>query len=116
VIDFTIQNDGMLFAQTQDSLYNNIYLSIMVPKGRFFFNPDFGSRLGTIKTITPDNILLAIDYCKEALQWLVSIGRIKNMEIQALRDDNNPSQLNFAIAVTASDNRAVTYSLFYRVI
>jgi phage gp46-like protein len=106
----------MLFVPSSDSLYNNIYLSIMVPRGRFFFNPDFGSRLSTIKTITPDNMALAIDYCKECLQWLIDIGRVRSLDVQVQRDDNNVSRLNFVITVTAADNRNVTYTLFYKVI
>ena len=53
-----------------DNILNNLYLSIVVRKGSFFFNTDFGSRLHLLKKLTDKNVALAKNYVDEALQWI----------------------------------------------
>jgi phage gp46-like protein len=117
--DFTIdiQGQGALMSyEKSDSLKNNIFLSIRIARGTFFVKPDFGSRLHQIKKITPQNIELAAAYCKEALKWLITAGRLASVDVQAWRDEEIPTRIKFYIAAKRPDGSTLEYELFHSVV
>jgi len=117
MIDHGIDENGNItFAHCEDSLCNNVWISINLRRGFFFQNKKLGSRLFTIKKLTPDTIRLAQDYCKEALQWLLDIGRVSSINIVAERDVDDKNRLNLAISLVRANDEPITYNLFYRVI
>jgi len=84
-MDFSLNIDnrtglaGMTFEMATDgNLANNVYLSLMIKRGSFFQNPAFGSRLHLLQRAknTSRTEALAVEYCKEALQWLIDVGRV----------------------------------------
>lgn len=92
-MDFAIDIDDstgysrMTFEQA-GTLLNNIWLSLTVQRGSFFYRPDFGSRLHLLHRakLTPSTINLAEGYCREALQWLIDSGKASGISVTALRD------------------------------
>ena len=121
-MDFKITTDGITGQMTfekADSITNNIYLSLMVEKGSFFQNTDFGSRLHLLKRAknTEKTAALAEEYCKEALQWLLNIGRATKINVYSERDRlQDLNRLKLLIEVTQSDGRQISFQTFTEVV
>jgi phage gp46-like protein len=121
-VDFAIQIKGaeaqMTFDQTT-SLGNNVYLSLMVKRGSFFQDPNFGSRLYLLQRAknTARNEGLAIAYAREALAWLVSSGRATKINVTALI---NPAWsiwgMKFDVQVFQASGQSVTFTIYTPVV
>ncbi|MEM0355047.1 MAG: phage GP46 family protein [Thermoplasmata archaeon] len=111
-MDFKIEIEtgtakGTMTFDKQDNIINNIYLSLMIPKGAFFLNPDFGSKIHLLQRAkNVSNIeTIAKNYIEEALKWMLEAGRIKNLQINTEKEqerlkieviaENNMEQVNF---------------------
>jgi phage gp46-like protein len=121
-VDFAIEISGsegkMTFVKTA-TIMNNVYLSLMVERGSFFQNPDFGSRLHLLKRSknTEKTAALARAYCREALQWLKDIGRATDMEIATEIDKTqDPCRLKILVEVTEASGQKVSFTLFKEVV
>lgn len=102
---------------TDGNFMNNIYLSLMIRKGSFFVNPNFGSRLHLLKKNTERTEALAVEYCKEALQWLIDVGRASKIDISTERDrTQNLNRLKLLIESTKADGDVVTFAHFVEVV
>lgn len=101
-----------------DTIMNNIYLSLMIHRGAWWFNPDFGSRLHFLSGAKYTDRIpsLAEEYCQEALQWLLDIGRATNVDALAGKDVNDIHRLNLSVAVTQADGREITFEIFVEVV
>lgn len=119
----TINNQtggGQMTYEKVTTLANNIYLSLKVDKGSFFAEPNFGSRLYLLRRSknTPTTMRLAIDYCKEALQWLIDQGKASAVAVYAERDRTQDlHRLKLLIEVTpAYSDEPVSFTTFIEVI
>jgi phage gp46-like protein len=120
----TIDNQAgiadMTFEQaTGGNLANNVYLSLMVKRGSFFQNPDFGSRLHLLQREknTPRTEALAIEYCKEALAWLIETGRVSKFEYFTERDKAQVlERLKIIVVATKADGDTVSFATFVEVV
>lgn len=102
-----------------ETIFNNVYLSLMLRKGSFFAAPDFGSRLHLLHRAknTARTELLAREYCREALQWLLDTGRATAVEVFAERDrQQNLNLLKLLVEVTQTDGRELTFQTFVEVV
>lgn len=119
-MDFKIETfagRGQMTFDKADNIMNNIYLSLMIEKGAFFFNPDFGlrKRIG-LKNIDRYAALLVED-CKEALQWIIDKGRAVKFDISTERDKiQDIARLKLRIEATQADGRIVTFATFKEVV
>jgi phage gp46-like protein len=123
-MDFAIEiaTDGsaggeMTFEKAED-IMNNIYLSLMVRRGSWFQNPDFGSRLHLLTRAknTAQTQALAEDYYREALQWLIDCGRATKIEVYTERNPSeNLYRLKVQVTVTQADGNEVTFETFQEV-
>ena len=110
---------GAMTFEKADTILNNIYLSLIVRKGSFFQNTDFGSRLHLLKRAknTEKTAALAEEYCKEALQWLLNIGRATKINVYSERDRlQDLNRLKLLIEVTQSDGKQISFETFAEVI
>jgi len=120
-MDFAIViNDGgqpeMSFDQATN-IFNNIYLSLKVRRGSWFFDPQFGSRLHLLKKNTPRAASLAEEYAREALQWLLDTGRATEIDVLAERDTlQDVSRLKLLVEVTQADGEQIVYTDFVGVV
>jgi len=117
-MDFAIEITGIEADMTWDKatdITNNVYLSIMVRKGSWFFNPDFGSRLHelTRSKNTDRTARLAEKYAEEALQWLLDLGRATDVSATATRETERIALL---VSVTQADGRQISYETFVEVV
>lgn len=121
-MDFKIYTEdtvGQMTFDKADNIFNNVFLSLMIEKGSFFQNPDFGSRLHLLKRAknTEKTAALAEEYCKEALQWLIDTGRAKKIEVFTQRDRlQDLNRLKLLIEVTQSDGKPVSFETFVEVV
>lgn len=124
-MDFALTIDNqtgiaaMTFDQSEDgNLMNNIYLSLAIRKGSFFQNPGFGSRLHLLKRAknTIRTEALAVEYCKEALQWLIDTARVSKFDFYTERDrTQNLNRLKMMIEATRPSGGTVTFTTFVEV-
>ena len=126
-MDFNIDiaTDGsaagaMTYEQATDgNLRNNIYLSLMVQKGAWFQDLNFGSRLHLLQRAknTEQTAALAEEYCREALQWLIDTGRATKINVTSDRDRlQDLHRLKMIVEVTRADGDQVTYTAFVEVV
>lgn len=121
-MDFGLKTDGITADMTfekADSILNNIYLSLMIPRGGFFQNPDFGSRLHLLLRAknTANTETLAKAYCEEALQWLINTGKAGKIEVFTERDmAENINRLKLLVRVTQTDGQQIEFETFLEVV
>lgn len=102
-----------------ETIFNNVYLSLMLQKGSFFAAPEFGSRLHLLHRAknTARTEMLAREYCREALQWLLDTGRATAVAVFAERDrTQNLNLLKLLVEVTQADGRELTFQTFVEVV
>jgi phage gp46-like protein len=123
-MDFAITTSGttgtMTFDKaTDNNLLNNIYLSLMVRRGSWFQNPEFGSRLHLLTRAknTARTEALAVEYCREALQWIIDLGRAASIGINAERDRTvDLHRLKVAIQAQKADGDRISFTTFIEVV
>lgn len=111
-------SNGRLVASISaaDSLPGNVLLSLYVRKGSWFRYPEFGSDLYLINRVTEDNIALAEDYAREALQWLVDLKRLTAVEVSAEADGTDRDRINIAVACTRANGAIESLNAYFRVV
>ena len=119
----TIDNQTGLGSMTfvkAENIMNNIYLSLKVKRGSFFYDPTFGSRLYLLDREKNTEIKkqLAIDYAREALQWLIASGKAQTVDVYAERDrQRNLDRMKLLVEVTpVNADQPVAFALFVDVI
>jgi len=123
-MDFTILTDddatvGKMTFDAAGDIMNNVYLSLVVKRGSWFQNPDFGSRLHLLQRAknTEKTAALAEEYCREALQWLIDTGRATHIDVRTERDRSQDlHRLKLLVEVTQADGRTVSFDRFVEVV
>lgn len=123
-MDFKILTDddatvGQMTFDPAGDIMNNVYLSLVVKRGSWFQNPEFGSRLHLLKRAknTEKTAALAEEYCREALQWLLDVGRATKVDIRTERDRSQDlHRLKLLVEVTQADGRTVSFDRFVEVV
>ena len=119
-MDFALTTDGvtpdMTFTKATD-ITNNIYLSLAIIRGSWWFNPAFGMRDTRRLKNTPASARLIESWIKEALQWLLDNGRASAVEVTLQQDRlQNPNRLLALIEVTQANGTVVTFEKFVEVV
>lgn len=112
-----IMNQGHpeLTWEQETTILTDMVLSILVPRGAFFHDPNFG--LPELpKKLTPENIPLVRQRFQEALQWLINTGKAKSIDIIAEQDEDWPNRVNIAARAVQSNDQLVTYETFVEVL
>lgn len=130
-MDFAIEiaTDGtaagqMTYDKAENSnLMNNVWLSLMIPRGGFFQNPDFGLRPRNRQKNTARNANLVVEDYKEALQWLLDTGKAKEINVYTERDRSpnggttqSLNRLKMLVEVTPAAGDKVTFERFVEVV
>lgn len=119
-MDFAIKmNEGrgeMTFDKAE-TVFNNVYLSWTIKKGTFFADPTFGHRFDEIKKSTPNAGAKAEELGKEALQWMLAVGKAKSIEVYAELDKSREThRLKLLAEVKQADGLLVTFEHFVEVV
>lgn len=113
----TAAGAGEMTFDKATNLFNNVYLSLMIRQGSWFYNPQFGSRLHLLTKNVPRVAALAEEYAREALQWLLDTGRVRSIEVSGERDlTQNLNRFKLAVSVTQKDGRRLTFDHFIEVV
>lgn len=96
-----------------DSLANNLLLSLIVKKGSFFLDPEFGSRLHEISTTSENDLQLSIKYAEEATVWLVRTKKVNLIKVSAERGLN---WIELKLSVEKNSGDLSTYIYFHRIV
>jgi phage gp46-like protein len=121
-VDFKLTIDGAKADMTwekADTILNNIWLSLMVPRGSFFQDKDFGSRLHLLKRAknTENTATLAREYALEATQWIKDAGRVDNIDAYTQIDKSQDiNRLKLLVEAVQTDGRKVTFETFLEVV
>jgi phage gp46-like protein len=123
-MDFKILTDddatvGQMTFDPAGDIMNNVYLSLVVKRGSWFQNPDFGSRLHLLQRAknTEKTAALAEEYCREALAWLIDCGRATKIDVHTERDRSQDlHRLKLLVEVTQADGRTVSFDRFVEVV
>jgi len=123
-MDFRILTDddatvGRMTFDPAGDIMNNVYLSLVVKRGSWFQNPEFGSRLHLLHRAknTEKTAALAEEYCREALQWLLDVGRATKVDVHTERDRSQDlHRLKLLVEVTQADGRQVSFGTFVEVV
>jgi len=123
-MDFRILTDddatvGRMTFDPAGDIMNNVYLSLVVKRGSWFQNPEFGSRLHLLHRAknTEKTAALAEEYCREALQWLLDVGRATKVDVHTERDRSQDlHRLKLLVEVTQADGRTVSFGTFVEVV
>ena len=103
-------------AYAGDPLWQCIWNSLATSKGALFCEPDFGSEINAIKTVSDNSIGLMQQTVTRALQWLVDAGRIRSVAAEVTRDRQSIGRLNIVLTIIKGDFTAQKYELFVQVL
>lgn len=119
-MDFAIATNGLtgdLTWEKSTDIGNNVFLSLAIIKGAWWFNPEFGMRDTRRLKNTEKNARLVADWVKEALRWLLDMKRATNIEVETERDTlQDPTRLKAVITVTQANGVPVTFEKFFEVV
>lgn len=92
------------------SLANAVYLRLMVPKGRYWADPELGSLLYTLRREKdrPRVSALAVQYARDALQGLLDDGRATTVDVST--EQPHDGRLLLLVEVTDAGGRMQTFT------
>lgn len=119
-MDFAIVMNNGQAEQTFDKavdIFNNIYLSLTIKQGSWWFDPAFGMRdRGRMKN-TESTARLIREDCKQALQWIIDAGRAREINVHTERDRSQDlNRLKIVVEAIQADGRRVTFETFKEVV
>ena len=99
------------------NLMNNVWLSLNIRRGTWWFDRSFGLRdRGRMKN-TEHNARRVEDDFKEALEWLLDIGKAKEIAVTAVREPTvNPYRLRVLVEVTPVAGDKISFTKFVEVV
>lgn len=100
---------------TTAQLYENVCLSMTVPKGTLYKRPEFGHRFNELanEVASDGTRRRAEDYAREALAWMLDTGRVQTVDASAAYDDHD--RLIVAVEVVSPSGQQVAFSRFVEV-
>lgn len=117
-MDYTITIDDAGLPQVSleksSGLFNNVFLSLTIGKGDWWFDPSFGLRKRRRLKNTPSAARLLEQDHKEALQWMIDSGRAVSVEVTSEPAGRN--RLKLSAAVVGAGGETATYDKFIQVI
>lgn len=114
-INFTDAAGPSMTMDWGDGTVTAIFLSLWIRKGSFFFDLELGSMLHTIKKVTDSNVDLAARYARDALAWMVSLGRISDLQTSAARSSDGRG-ISVSVFAKRPDGSDVSFSLWTEVL
>jgi phage gp46-like protein len=118
-MDYTIQvtnGEPGIALTSGNSLFNNVFLSLEIPQGSWWFDPSFGLKKRSRMKITAAAIRLRKHDVESALQWLLDHDRAASVVVEVERDTDNRSRLHARATVTAPTGDQVVYDKFIEVV
>ena len=102
--------------EKSDDLFVNVYTSLTIVKGSWWFDTTFGLVKRPRLKNTPATATLLAQDCRDALQWLLDNGRATGITVTPVAVANRPTWLRMRCTVIAAAGRTVTYDKFVEVV
>jgi phage gp46-like protein len=97
-------------------LFANIWLSLEIVQGSWWFNPGFGLKQRRRMKNTPATAALLKQDCQSALQWLLDNKRAVSVVVTPMAVPENRFRLRMLCDVTAATGETASYSKFVEVV
>jgi len=109
---------GAMTFNANTDIRTNIWFSLNIEYGRWWQQPSFGHKLGTIKKLGTSDLLLAKQYVQDALQWLIQVGRATAIDVAVEKDSDprTPGRMNIKVQATQPNGLIIKYQQFYAVV
>ena len=101
---------------TASDLFNNVWLSLSIVQGSWWFDPSFGLKRRKRQKNTPAMASLLRQDCLSALKWLLDNGRAVSTVVTVLPVPENRNRLRLECVVTGASGETVTYDKFVEVV
>lgn len=115
--DFNLYSDNgkiKMSLDDGDSLKNNLALSLMIPQGSWWYDPEFGIKWTTADKMRPDAPEIYEQRAMAALQWILDLKRASSITVAAKR--LSKGILNVTVEAVAPADRVITYTTFAEVL
>lgn len=113
MIDYQLDTDLQTMAPG-DSLLTNVRLSWSIPKGSWWADPTFGHRFRELTKALPRYEALAVEYARQALQWLLNNGRLTAIDLTAMADRER-NRMVLTGTLTAANGSQIPFEYFVEV-
>jgi len=97
-------------------LLNNVWLSLNIPRGSWWFDQAFGLRKRPNMKNTPALVQLLQQDCRDALQWLLDNRRATAIEVDAQEVPGDRFRVRLACRITGANGKTVSYDKFVKVV
>ena len=89
-----------------------VWLSLNIESGDFFNLPNYGLKTTDIRKITANNITVLKQRVEQALAWLITTGKAKDLSVIVERDSSDWSRVNWKVELTQADGLPLTVTGF----
>lgn len=114
-----INLDGLatlMRGEEENTILNNLYLSLAIRKGSWWIDPEFGLDLPQGMKVTSATAADLRQRILKATAWIIRLGRARSIEVYTERDDINPGRINSAVRAVQADGREIQFSTFLEVL
>ena len=115
-IDIVDSKPLMVYDTNSDPLITNMYLSISIQKGSWWFDLNFGIRKELIVKNSNNNKELVKDVVFEAFQWMIDAGRAQSFNVNVEADINDLSRINLDIVAKKKNGESVKFKTFMSIV
>lgn len=89
-----------------------VWLSLNIEQGNFFNLPNYGLKTSDIRKVTANNITVLKQRVEQALAWLITTGKAKDLTVIVERDSSDYSRINWKVEITQADGLPLTVTGF----
>jgi phage gp46-like protein len=101
--DYEVSSTGL---RLDNSPRTKALLALKAKRGHYWYDPDYGSRFHTIKTLS-DGERLGQGYAEEALQFMIDRGEILGVELVEVEQAPATGTLKYHFALEVSNDDIV---------
>lgn len=115
-IDISSSKPLFVYETTTDPLVTNMYLSLAVKRGSWWFNKEFGIRKDLITKISTNSKDIVRDVILEAFQWMIDAGKVRYFSIITELDISDSTRINLDIKAEKTNGDIVKFATFMSVV
>jgi phage gp46-like protein len=116
-MNISIENGIAIYdPDATDDILTDVYCSTSLIQGSWFLDRSKGTKIGSLKKNTEQNRILAIEFVKETLQWMLTAGRISSVEVVSIVMSDFPNRLGLKLKVVKPNRDASVYEFFVKVV
>ena len=95
---------------------NLIFTSLSIPRGSWFFAPDYGHTFNELKKITKNVGAEVESRAKQATEWLINAKIFTNIEFVAVPIGGTAGRVELLVQTTDPQGRQVKFNSFVEIV